>query len=844
MYSNAELLENPKLTRQALWANNTFPHLGFIPVSPTLSGPLRCLRDVNTPSLKYPFSSERHGDRYAGNAELIKDWRNLELKLNVLCSTLRQDPVPGATLEEEDYPMPSTFGYQRWHRSSGAANRALERSRDAFYPLIARASYFIFFLRFPAYQGPILRWEAAFRTPAPPTPGKRSPPEMSQASSKRLRTGDLPDEVMPPREATSMEDEALQEDAGDEHTLTYAEWKHKQKEKENPVGYDDAPYWQFLLARAGVPVVGISEVADSELAYFRDDYPRVGYIVHLDCIAKNTFRPIFSQVKSIPIWIEWGSSPQRDDYRGHFLALFPSQVEINKAMATDKGKGRALPSTWDTAPAWEPLPGWDTAPNSDETGDRSGRLRSADAAPPASIPSIPPRKKKHGQFEGETRDEFFARRAIERERRIAVESSKQKQRREGRASYAQSNQCPSSRKTGTTVFIWKEVGDQLEKEREQLTKGLWSRKWILYADSQRFYHDYCDEWDLCEALDPGARPPIDSEEEDDIEDSVMVVREPTPPPPYPPTSPPPPPISTALDVAVWGENLPDQLDTAFAISYFTPFEELLRLRYGFLEGSAELSIASTVQLISNDKAIRVLGYSKSSQPRLTSNASYLISLLATRLLEKEEYVPIPLSLLDTTVPPVLSPNEHFRLSHDYASAKEVYIITSKQPHHLGWQLALTHSTTALECMRRRDTNIGELVSFLVQSGRAFMTHRRRDQITLPIYRYPPPIIQASYRSSSRLPRIQEDYAYYGSIRSTFLSQPRGRAALMQGGIVWRLAIELFRDRAEDVVVNGPSDDVIRFGSSMSYSGNEYWDDALTDDEMDLICGVYKLYSKC
>ena len=66
---------------------------------------------------------------------------------------------------------------------------------------------------------------------------------------------------------------------------------------------------------------------------------------------------------------------------------------------------------------------------------------------------------------------------------------------------------------------------------------------------------------------------------------------------------------------------------------------------------------------------------------------------------------------------------------------------------------------------------------------------------------------------------------------------------MQEGIVWRLAIKFFKDKEEDVVVNGPSDDVLRFGSSMYYSGNQFWDDGLTEDEGDLICGVYKLYSK-
>ena len=39
------------------------------------------------------------------------------------------------------------------------------------------------------------------------------------------------------------------------------------------------------------------------------------------------------------------------------------------------------------------------------------------------------------------------------------------------------------------------------------------------------------------------------------------------------------------------------------------------------------------------------------------------------------------------------------------------------------------------------------------------------------------------------------------------------------------------------------DDVLKFGSKICYNGNEFWDDGLNEAEMDLICGVYKLYSK-
>ena len=137
--------------------------------------------------------------------------------------------------------------------------------------------------------------------------------------------------------------------------------------------------------------------------------------------------------------------------------------------------------------------------------------------------------------------------------------------------------------------------------------------------------------------------------------------------------------------------------------------------------------------------------------------------------KKNDNIPIPHTLLNATVP---SLNEHFILSFFwYTPTKAVYIISNKGPQHLGWQLALMNVTTALECMHRKDVNMGELLSFLVQSGRAFMTHRCHSQIPLPVYHYPSPIIQSSFRSLSRLPTVHDDYTYYEVTQWNFLSQP-------------------------------------------------------------------------
>ena len=272
----------------------------------------------------------------------------------------------------------------------------------------------------------------------------------------------------------TLEEETSLEGASTELRIAYEEWKRNQKERS--IGYDNGPYWQFLLAHAGVPVIGISEVAHSELACFSDDYPWAGYIAHCRTISKCMFSDII-QTPSILLWIKCGPSPQRNDYDGLFTSLFPMQIPI------DKGKGRALESAWDD---WGDM----ELQNNDEIWDQ--------------LPPPPPQKKKHGQYEGEMQDESFTRQAIRRKQQITAESLKQRQSRMCHATNAKLKVCPSSNRSRTTVFICIEVEGELERERELIIRPCWSDYWDQYAETQHFYHDYCDEWDLCKALDPGA----------------------------------------------------------------------------------------------------------------------------------------------------------------------------------------------------------------------------------------------------------------------------------------------------------------------------------------------------
>ena len=258
----------------------------------------------------------------------------------------------------------------------------------------------------------------------------------------------------------------------------------------------------------------------------------------------------------------------------------------------------------------------------------------------------------NGQYEGETRNEFFKRQVIECEQWIATESAIQKQSRESRANHAKKNICPSKSKHWCKIFKWEGEDEQV---REIIYHRAWSLEWENYADSQHYYHDYCNEWDLCEAFDPGALPNYDMDDEDDI----IPPREPSPdpPPPYPPSSPAPPPISVVPGPAIWRAGLPDQPDPISLRDKFLSLQTTLRMRYGLIDSGVTIHHNPSITIHASSKTLRVVGYYKSSTAAdLSPNASYFISLLLLCPFVESEFGSIPQALTDTTQPSAFLPN--------------------------------------------------------------------------------------------------------------------------------------------------------------------------------------------
>ncbi|TFK17176.1 hypothetical protein FA15DRAFT_711063 [Coprinopsis marcescibilis] len=126
----------------------------------------------------------------------------------------------------------------------------------------------------------------------------------------------------------------------------------------------------------------------------------------------------------------------------------------------------------------------------------------------------------------------------------------------------------------------------------------------------------------------------------------------------------------------------------------------------------------------------------------------------------------------------------------------------------------------------------DIISFLVQRGIPFHTFQSSDI---------PPRHIAYQPTPSQLPRkpagyqfTRDDYLQYQHTRDLMLSNPRMRAALLRGGIVWRLAYSAV---SVSDVLDGPTGVPGLIVRDLN-KNEDYQDDALTALEEDLIVGLY------
>lgn len=98
-----------------------------------------------------------------------------------------------------------------------------------------------------------------------------------------------------------------------------------------------------------------------------------------------------------------------------------------------------------------------------------------------------------------------------------------------------------------------------------------------------------------------------------------------------------------------------------------------------------------------------------------------------------------------------------------------------------------------------------------------------------------------YQVKGFQPNMEDYQSYVRRRRQLFESNEIFRAALKHGGLIWHLAVEMNPERFEEVVLTGPSRRVMQIGGvHRTADGDELWDEVLTEDQIDIICGMYKV----
>jgi hypothetical protein len=634
----------------------------------------------------------------------------------------------------------------------------------------------------------------------------------------------------------------------------------------------DVPRWFSYLESHGIPQSWLCSLRASTVCDFSSRCPRVG--VFLDFLEDHNGRQ--PQVKwftflNIPIWYPWTASHENAVKQRRQLEYLQPPAELLQVAATFiiRTPTAILPSALLPSSAHlyspahsqsyeshSPQPVFDEQQSyqgmHDNTSDNTSGTDLL-AIQKACIATKPWLK-------------FFQARERLNQKKLANETSAQRETRLNR------EKKPPLKKVDVFVWDWSNEDPQ-QLVRTKVTRREGEEILSYYKESQLVYDSYSNVWDACEYFGQPDDDDSDSDDDPDFNDDLT-----SGPPSAGDTSANVPGPSVVVDDKGSSERqeheafFRDRFQQLHALPPSQRFKKLflsyspdnhskpdliqdtfdilgyLAFHYGFVP-PLPLQSHSPVNVEDWEENIKNVGLDVSKNPPSVDYATTVVSFLKGFL-----STPGPSEELWDLRPGNRRRIDRSRLSQIIMKKKDDQIITKKmddlffldpsnlrdEPHY-SWTIALTTAADALFVYRllmEKDFSAESLAYVLIDEGIRFLTLK-------PLL----PTIQTSLGTARALIPIrvkdyifnESDYHSYVRERARFLSSPRGRAALLEGGIIGRIAKEhLGHDRA----ALGPSTAVTvhRQGFSFYCAGTTYWDDRLTDDEIHNICGSYRCYT--
>lgn len=158
-----------------------------------------------------------------------------------------------------------------------------------------------------------------------------------------------------------------------------------------------------------------------------------------------------------------------------------------------------------------------------------------------------------------------------------------------------------------------------------------------------------------------------------------------------------------------------------------------------------------------------------------------------------------------------------------------------------WDLMVRDATTALECVRRF-SGLGRIAiaTHLALTGRAFSTCLQMANMPRP--NETTGLLAGMGWCRTKWKATPYDYTGYWRHLRDWMTPSRPRAALMSGGIAWRICLNVLVPEDMSEVMLGPDDS--GYGRGIRFNGDDEvsWDNELSQDDTPVISGVYKIFT--
>ena len=565
------------------------------------------------------------------------------------------------------------------------------------------------------------------------------------------------------------------------------------------------PGWVDELISQDFPQSWVSGVFSSTVATFSPNVPRVGIFVDpLDPPDKYGSAPPsidwYCQFH-VPVWYPWTSKHADEARRTDCIARLAPPPHVLQSGTTFLTRHPA-PEFSSTAV----LPIFQRQPT------------------PATATSAAAAKQKAADWK-----QFFILRELRQKEILETETDEQRQIRLNRE-----RQPPT---TNTTVYKWvQSEDDPSQRIRERVSKR-WNNDMLAEYGTRCRYNSFDNEWDLCsEFSGDGSDDDDDSMCAEDYEYPVEATLDENTTDEYIDSNPLNRSPSPVLDEPSHdiGASQNDLRETSI----------ILADHYGFVPPLADLP--TTPDSCQKWKRYRkFLGLKEQDVNTVSSleqaAINFVESLINGRPGQHEW------DLCDKNWKALASSARIFSVAESNARSSrvpQIFVLSSPRSSSCNWVLGLERAADlvfAFRSLRDVARNIYGVARLLIHQGIPFRTLRSLSPT--PSFISSPVIVKTISFRLSDYKFTPYDYASYLRERSATLSQPNARAALLSGGILWRIAQEHL---SVDAALEGPSRVVTGHRVGQSFydvaSHCTYWDDSVDEDVSNSICGLVTCYT--